>query len=90
MYIPSVVLLEGLRQQLQIAPHLRRAREAWWRSLQRVCLANKLWSVERGLVVTSREQVPDAIKIKTARFDPLTYRTVLQLTGHDSPLEILL
>lgn len=53
-----------------------------------VCLANQLWDVVTGEVVSARDRRPTAKVIESASFDVQSYKTVLQLAGQSSPLEI--
>ena len=83
---PNVAVLEKLRQALKQPVNLRRARECWWRSQQTLCLENQQWAAEE--VVSPKDQRLGALVIQSARFDAQVYRTVLQLVGQSSPLEI--
>lgn len=85
---PTAAVLEGLRQSLKLPQHLRRARELWWSSRQSVCLENQQWNVTSEDVVSPKECRPGALDIVSARFDAQGYRTLLQLAGQPSPLEI--
>lgn len=85
---PNAPLLEELRQAIRLPDHLRRAREHWWRSRQTLCLDNQQWDLDAEEVVSPKEKRPKARKIHSARFDAQAYKTVLQLAGQSSPLEI--
>jgi hypothetical protein len=85
---PSAAVLEGLRLALKQAAHLRRARELWWSSRQTLCLDNQQWDVKAEEVVSPKERRTDALDIVSARFDTQRYRTILELAGQSSPLEI--
>lgn len=85
---PTVAVLESLRQAIKKPANLRRAREIWWNSLKRVCLVNQRWDTGADEVVSAKDQRPGACVIEAARFDAQAYKTVLQLAGHSSPLEI--
>jgi hypothetical protein len=85
---PSAAVLEGLRLALKQPAHLRRARELWWSSRQTLCLDNQQWDVKAEEVVSPKEGRANAFDIVSARFDPQSYRTILQLAGQSSPLEI--
>ncbi|MFJ3055325.1 DUF4160 domain-containing protein [Herbaspirillum sp. NPDC087042] len=85
---PSMALAEELRQVIQQPAHLWRARERWWLSRHTVCLDNQQWDGEAEEVVSPQRYRPAAIDIVSARFDPWQDRTILQLAGQSSPLEI--
>lgn len=85
---PSAALLEGLRLALKQPKNLRRARELWWRSRQTICLDNQQWDVKTEEVVSPKECRAGALDIVSASFDAKHYRTILQLAGQPSPLEI--
>jgi hypothetical protein len=85
---PTVAVLEGLRQALKTPVHLRRARICWWQAVQSVCLVNQLWDQDAGEVVAAQDQRPGARVIEAAAFDAPRYRTILQLKGASSPVEI--
>ena len=85
---PTVAVLEGLRQALRTPAHLRRARDCWWQSMQSVCLVNQLWDQEAREVVAAQDKRPGARAIQAAVFDAQRYRTMLQLKGASSPVEI--
>jgi hypothetical protein len=87
---PNVAVLEELRQVLKRPAHLRRARECWWSSRQTVCLENQQWDPTAEEVVSPKDKRPSALAIQSARFDAQAYKTVLQLAGQSSPLEIQL
>jgi len=85
---PSVAVLEGLRQALKEPENLRRARTCWWQSVQATCLVNQMWDARMLEVVSPDERRPGGLLIQTAVFDGPKYRTVLQLQGANSPVEI--
>lgn len=85
---PNAAVLEGLRLALRQPQHLRRARELWWNSRQTICLDNQQWDVKAEQVVSPKERRANALDIVTARFDLQSNRTILQLAGQASPLEI--
>ena len=87
---PTVALLEAVRQTIKQPANLRRAREVWWNSLQRVCLVNQRWDAAVGEVVATAERRSSARQIQAARFDAQAYKTVLELAGRSSPVEIAL
>lgn len=88
--MPSVALLEELRQVLKQAANLKRARKLWWRSRQTLCLDNQQWDPAVQEVVSPKANRPGALAIQSARFDGVRYRTVLTLAGQAQPLEIQL
>lgn len=85
---PTADLLEGVRQTLKQPAHLRRAREIWWNSTQSVCLANQLWDMDGDKIVSAKERCPNVCLIEAARFEVAANKTILQLAGQSSPLEI--
>lgn len=85
---PIVAVLEDLRQTLKQPVNLRRAREIWWGCRQTVCLVNQLWNIETDEIVSTQYRRLDARVIEAAHFDAQRYKTVLQLAGQSSPLEI--
>jgi hypothetical protein len=85
---PTVDLLEGVRQTLKLPAHLRRAREIWWNSTQSVCLVNQLWDRDEKEIVSAKDRRPNARLIEAARFEVAANKTVMQLAGQSSPLEI--
>lgn len=85
---PTVAVLEGLRQALKTPTHLRRARLCWWQAMQSVCLVNQLWNEQAGEVAVPQDKRPGARVIEAALFDAQRYRTILQLKGASSPVEI--
>lgn len=85
---PNAAVLEELRQVIKQPVNLRRARECWWSSRQTLCLENQQWDVFAEEVVSPKDQRPRALAIQSARFDVQAYKTVLQLAGQSSPLEI--
>jgi hypothetical protein len=85
---PKVPVLEGLRQALKHPAHLRRARECWWHSMQALCLVNQVWDEQRQEVAAPQEKRPGARMIQSAVFDAQRYRTILQVKGASSPVEI--
>jgi len=87
---PNAAVLEELRQVLKLPRQLRRARELWWGSRRAVCLDNQQWDVTSEEVVSPKERRPGAFDIVSAHFDAQGYRTLLQLAGQSSPLEIKL
>jgi hypothetical protein len=87
---PTAAVLEDLRLAIKTPAHLRRARELWWSSTQTVCLVNQLWDVDANEIVSAKDRRPGAKVIESARFNPQAYKTVLQLAGQTSPLEITL
>ena len=87
---PTATFLEDLRLAIKLPAHLQRAREIWWNSSQTVCLVNQLWDVQADETVSAKDRRPGAKMIESAHFDPRVYKTVLQLAGQTSPLEISL
>lgn len=85
---PNAAVLEALRQVLKAPANLQRAREVWWNTRQTLCLENQSWDWEAEAVVSPKEKRLQAKKILSARFDALAHKTVLQLAGEASPLEI--
>lgn len=85
---PSAAVLEELRQVIKQPSHLRRARELWWRSRQTLCLENQQWDSVAGEVVSPKGRRSGARVIQSSHFDAQAYKTVLQLAGHSSPVEI--
>lgn len=85
---PSAPVLESLRQALKALANLRRARVCWWESRQTLCLDNQWWDMDAEEVVSPKDNRPKARKILSARFDAQAYKTVLQLAGETTPLEI--
>jgi len=85
---PNAAVLEELRQVLKLPKPLHRARELWWSSRQSVCLDNQQWDVASEEVVSPKARRPGALDIVSARFEAQGYRTILQLAGQTSPLEI--
>lgn len=85
---PTAGVLEDLRQIIKQPANLRRAREIWWNSLQTVCLVNQLWDTDFDEAVNVKDGRPSTCVINAARFDGQSYKTVLQLAGRSSPLEI--
>lgn len=85
---PTLAVLERLRQALKTPQHLRRARVCWWQSMQSVCLVNQAWDSIVQEVVSLREKRAGAQVIEAAVFDAQRYRTILQLKGASSPVEI--
>jgi hypothetical protein len=87
---PSVAVLEGFRQALKKPQHLRQARACWWQSFQAVCLVNQMWDAKAQEVPSPKDKSTGALLIQTAVFDAQRYRTILQLKGAISPVEIQL
>lgn len=85
---PKVAVLEGLRQTLRQPPHLRRARECWWQGMQALCLVNQVWDEQEQQVASPQDRRPGGRVIESAAFDAQRYRTILQLKGLNSPVEI--
>jgi hypothetical protein len=85
---PKAAVLEELRQALKQPKHLRRARELWWSSRQTICLDNQQWDATAEEVISPKERRAGALDIVSAHFDAQRYRTILQLAGQSSPLEI--
>lgn len=85
---PNVSSLEELRQVLKQPTNLRRARELWWLGRQTLCLENQQWDIDAEEVAGPKENRPEVRRIKAAWFDPQAYKTVLQLEGLSSLLEI--
>ena len=88
--IPSVALLEELRQVLKQAAHLRRSRELWWLSRHTLCLDNLQWDKITGEVLSPKQKRRGAVDIRAGHFDMSGYKTVLTLAGDEPPLEIQL
>jgi len=86
--VPKAAVLEDFRQVIKQPANLRRAREHWWSSRQTLCLDNLLWDAKAEEVVTPKDKRPGALAIVSACFDAGAYRTLLQLAGQSSPLEI--
>ncbi len=80
---PTVAVLEGLRQALKTPTHLRRARLCWWQAMQSLCLDEPA-----GEVAAAQDKRHGARVIEAALFDAQRYRTILQLKGASSPVEI--
>jgi len=78
---PKIALLEQLRRTLMKSANLRKARQAWWRSRQTVCLDHLFWQPGTQEVVGSEDARRGARKIFSATFDATDYMTVLQLEG---------
>jgi hypothetical protein len=87
---PTVAVLEGLRQALKTPTHLHRARLCCWQAMQSVCLVKQLWDEPAGEVAVPQDKRPGARVIEAALFDAQRYRTILQLKGASSPVEIAL
>jgi hypothetical protein len=87
---PNFALLEGLRQVIKRPPHLRNARELWWRSRRTLCLDNQMWDPVGEEVVSPRVQRKRALAIQAAGFEAKGYKTILRLAGQAHPLEIAL
>jgi hypothetical protein len=85
---PSAPVLESLRLALKAPANLRRARACWWDSRQTLCLDNLLWDMDADEVVSPKDKRPTVRKILSACFDQQAYKTVLQLAGETTPLEI--
>jgi len=85
---PTVAVLESLRLALKQPTNLRRARGIWWSSQQTICLVNQLWDIDANEVVSAKDRRSSIRVIETARFDAQAYKTVLQLAGQSSLLEI--
>jgi hypothetical protein len=85
---PTAGALEDMRQVIKQPPHLRRAREIWWNSLQTVCLVNQLWDIDANEVVSAKDHRPGAKVIEAARYHVKSNKTVLHLAGQSSPLEV--
>lgn len=88
--LPSIALLEELRQVLKQAANLRRCRDLWWLSRQTLCLDKLQWDTVARAVVSPKQRRLGAVTILSGRFDRSGYKTVLILVGDDQPLEILL
>ena len=88
--IPSVALLEELRQVLKQAAHLRRSRELWWLSRHTLCLDNLQWDKITGEVLSPKQKRRGAVDIRAGHFEMSGYKTVLTLAGDEPPLEIQL
>lgn len=87
---PNAAVLEELRQVLKLPVHLHRARELWWSSRQSVCLENQQWDMVSEEVISPKARRAGALAIISSRFDAQSNRTILQLAGQISPLEIAL
>lgn len=85
---PTAAVLEDLRLVLKQSANLRKVRELWWHSRQTLCLENQQWDLATDEVVGPKDRRPGALAIQSARFDAQAYKTVLQLAGQASPLEI--
>lgn len=85
---PKAELLEGVRQALKQPVHLQRAREIWWNSTQSVCLVNQLWDMDEEEVVSTKGGRRNTCRIDAAQFNVAENKTILQLAGQSSPLEI--
>ena len=88
--MPSVALLEELRQVLKQAANLRRSRELWWLSRHTLCLDKLQWDPIAREIVSPKQKRQRAVAIRAGRFDLSGYKTVLTLVGDDQPLEIAL
>jgi hypothetical protein len=78
---PSIKVLEGLRRTLMQATHLRKARQLWWNAMHALCLENLQWDARAHEVVSSKLKRAGAINIQSARFDAVSYQTLLRLDG---------
>jgi hypothetical protein len=87
---PTDRLLEAIRQEIKKPEHLRRARELWWQSRQTLCLENKQWVIDEERLASPQERRRDTRLILAGRFDADAYRTILNLEGETTPLEIQL
>ena len=85
---PTAAVLEDLRLVFKQPQNLRRAREVWWTSMQTICLSHQQWDVNAEEVVSPKASRIHAIDIISSQFDRRTYRTILQLAGQSTPLEI--
>ncbi len=85
---PSAPVLESLRLALKVPANLHRARVCWWESRQTLCLDNQWWDTVADEVVAPKDNRPQARKILSACFDKQAYKTVLQLAGETTLLEI--
>ncbi len=85
---PSINVLEGLRQALKKPDHLRLARTYWWQACQAVCMVNQMWEESTQQIAFTKDKRPGVFLIQTAIFDAQNYKTVLQLKGVNSPVEI--
>ncbi|MEX8520220.1 MAG: DUF4160 domain-containing protein [Leptothrix sp. (in: b-proteobacteria)] len=85
---PNVSVLEELRQVIKQPSHLRRACELWWSSRQTLCLENQQWDSVAEEVVSPKDRRAGALVIQSSHFDAQAYKTVLQLAGLSSPVEI--
>ena len=83
-----MAILESLRQVLQKPTNLRHARECWWQSMESTCLVNQWWDESTQEVIASPEKQQSTKVIQAAHFDAPRYRTILQLKGASSPVEI--
>jgi hypothetical protein len=88
--MPTVTLLEELRQVLKLPVNLKQARAIWWLSRQTVCLDNQMWDKARQEVISPKSKRAKAVPIESARFNEADYKTVLILAGQKQPLEITL
>ena len=86
--MPSVALLEELRQVVKQAANLRRSRELWWLSRHTLCLDKLQWDTIAREVVSPKQKRRGAVAILSGRFDMSGYKTVLTLVVDDQLLEI--
>ena len=68
--------------------NLRRVRACWWQSMESICLVNQWWDGSKQEVIASPEKRQSTKVIQAAYFDVQRYRTILQLKGASSPVEI--
>ncbi|MNT91266.1 hypothetical protein D3C72_2323340 [compost metagenome] len=81
-------MLEGLRQTLKQAAHLRRARCVWWVKLHTTCLRNQLWDSQANEMVLINRNPKVIRRIDSARYDLKDNTTLMELVGACEGVEI--
>lgn len=87
---PPLTVLEGLRQTLRQAIHLRRARRIWWTKLRTTCLGNQLWDGKINEVVLINLDGRPIYRIASARYEIWSNSTQMDLEGAPQGVEIRL
>ncbi|NQE49679.1 hypothetical protein RC52_14515 [Herbaspirillum rubrisubalbicans] len=87
-HCPGSALLEELRQVIEQPVNLRHARQCWWKSRRSVCMDHQHWDPHREEVVRPSVFRSHTIEIEWARYIPWRDRTLVQLAGQSSQLEI--
>ncbi|MDX9665367.1 DUF4160 domain-containing protein [Pseudomonas sp. P5_152] len=85
---PPLAVLEGLRQTLKQAAHLRRARCVWWVKLHTTCLRNQLWDSQANEIVLINRNPKMIRRIASARYDLKGNTTLMELVGACEGVEI--